>query len=60
MDNQYSLGVFHGDEKLNNMLNQMVRHDDPYRLVYRWVVKRDLSFREFVDLMKTYNGMTQH
>jgi hypothetical protein len=53
-------GVFHEDDKLNDMLHQMVSHNDAYRLVYRWIVQRQLSFREFMDLMKTYERMIRN
>lgn len=58
--NQEHVGMFHNEQKLDDMLNQMVSHNEPYRLVYKWIVKHQLTFREFVDLMKTYERMVRN
>lgn len=55
MDGSQYNGTFHPDQKMDQMLAQMHSARDPYRLVYRWVATRELGFREFTDLMKTYD-----
>lgn len=54
MDQKQYVGTFHSTEKIDNMLTQMFNHPDPYRLVYKWMHERNLSFKEFMELMKTY------
>lgn len=52
--------MFHDDPKINDMLKQMIDQREPYRLIYRWIANRQLGFREFADLMQTYERMIRN
>lgn len=51
---QEYIGTFHPDQKMDEWLTQMYNAREPYRLVYRWIIKREMGFREFNDVMKIY------